>query len=89
MTVRRPRRLLVPVLREATLIEGDVLLEGAPRLLAVLEALLRVLDGLSGVAETRLGVGKTLRVRGDRPPRILDGGVELLKLDEPFEIRRH
>ncbi|HEY5619500.1 MAG TPA: hypothetical protein VIK60_16290 [Vicinamibacterales bacterium] len=44
---------------------------------------------LCGVGEARIGLGEPLRMRGDLPPRLLDGIVEYLKLYEIFQIRSH
>jgi hypothetical protein len=39
--------------------------------------------------EPRFGFGEALRMRGDFPPRVFDRIVELLKLDETFQIGSH
>ena len=69
---------LVFELGETALENGGVLLECAARLLVVFQALPRRCDALLCRVEPRVGFGKTLRMRGDLPPRVLDRVVELV-----------
>ena len=63
--------------------------ERAARLLAVFQALPHRCDALLHCLEPRFGFGEALRMRGDFPPRVFDRIVELLKLDETFQIGSH
>ena len=77
---------LILEFREAALIGGGFFFLLAPRLLARFEALLCRVDRFVRVREPRVGVREALRVRGDPPPRLLDRGLEILELDQVFEI---
>ena len=83
------RRQLILELGQPALEDGGVLFDGAALLLAGFQAFGGLGHDSLGFFQARVGVGDALRMGGDRRAGLGDGGVELLKLNQSFELWRH
>ena len=77
-------RELVFELRQAALIDRDVLFELTPPVAVGLELFFRGVDGALGFVESRIERGESLRMEGDGRPRLGDDRFQVLELDEAF-----
>ncbi len=87
--VRLDLHELVPELREPGLLHGEFLLDLAPGGLVGGQARALVLEGLAGGLEGRRQLLLAGGLVGDGPARPLGGVLDLLEVNDPFEIRMH